>query len=110
MATTNKVLGAQVKPGALGGGSPTDLYTVGAATQANVNIFVCNQGAADTFRISIAVAGAALNAIQYIAYDTPLAANSTLNYTGISLGATDKIRVSSASGNCSFTATGIEIT
>jgi hypothetical protein len=107
MAIANKLLG-QSKPGAA---TPTDLYTVPAATQANFNLFVANQSAGmDTIRVSLALAGAALDPKQYIAYDAAVDGNYVFKITGISMAATDKLRVYSQAGVCSFTATGIEIT
>ena len=41
------------------------------------SILVCNRGAATTFRISIAYAGATDDLSQYMYYDTALPANST---------------------------------
>jgi hypothetical protein len=103
----NKLLG-QSKPAAT---TPTDLYTVPASTQANLNLFVANQEqAGDTIRVSLALAGLALESKQYIVYDVSIAANSVYKITGISLAATDKLRVYSTNGTCSFTATGVEIT
>ena len=106
MAIANKLLG-QSKPSAA---TPTDLYTVPQATQANFNIFVANQAAqSDTIRISLALAGVALDPKQYIAYGVTIEANSIYKITGISLAATDKIRIYSTNGTCSFTATGVEL-
>ena len=105
MATANKILG-QSKPGA---GVSTVLYTVPGGKEANVNIFAANEGVNDTIRISLAQAGAVLDPKQYIAYDMNINANGTLNFTGISLAATDVIRVLSTNGTTAFIATGIEI-
>jgi hypothetical protein len=72
---------------------------------------VCNRSTAATFRISVAIAGAANDNKQYIYYDTPIPANETLMATvGISLGAADVIRVYASSANLSFNIFGIEIT
>lgn len=106
MADTSKVLG-QAKPA---GTTLTDLYTVPGATSTVVSsITVTNQSTATSFRLSVAVAGAADALSQYIAYDVPLGANETKTFTlGITLAATDKLRCYSASGNVSFSAFGIE--
>ena len=108
MPTTYKVLG-QSNPSAT---TATTLYTTPAATQAIVStITVCNQAAtAATYRIAVRVAGAALGATQYIAYDVSLPANATDTLTlGVTLGATDVITVYASSATMSFNAYGSEI-
>ncbi|OLD92629.1 MAG: hypothetical protein AUG84_00800 [Chloroflexi bacterium 13_1_20CM_4_66_7] len=48
---------------------------------------------------------------QYVSFDSPLQANETKGFTiGMTLAATDVIRVRSASGNVSFNAFGVELT
>lgn len=108
MATTYKVLG-QSNPAAT---TATSLYTVGAGKSAVVStITVCNQAAsAATFRIAIRVAGSALSAEEYIAYDSTVAANDTTAFTlGITLAATDVITVYASTATVSFNAFGSEI-
>lgn len=106
MATANKVLG-QAKPA---GATPAVLYTVPGATQANVNIFVANQAlVAETFRLAITKSGNSLAAQDYIAYNMIIAANYTLNFSGLALAAGDFINIYSGGGNVSFNATGMEI-
>lgn len=108
MATTYKVLG-QSNPSAT---TASTLYTVPSATQAVVStITVANQAAsAATYRIAVRVAGAALAASQYIAYDVSLPANASDTLTlGITLGATDVITVYASSATMSFAAFGSEI-
>ncbi len=108
MPTTYKVLG-QSNPSAT---TPSTLYTVPATTQTIVStITVCNQAAsAATYRIAVRIAGAALAATQYIAYDVSLPANSSDTLTlGITLGATDVITVYASSATMSFSAFGSEI-
>ncbi len=108
MPTNYKVLG-QSNPAAT---TATSLYTVPAATQAIVStITVCNQAAtAATYRIAVRVAGAALAANQYIAYDVSLPANATDTLTlGVTLGATDVITVYSSNATTSFNAYGSEL-
>lgn len=109
MANAYKVLG-QSKPSAT---TLTDIYTVGASTEAIAStITVCNQSATATaFRISIAPAGAADATSQYLYYDVAIAGNDTFAATlGISLATTDKIRVYNTLATLSFTVTGVEIT
>lgn len=102
-----KVLG-QFKPAAT---TLSTLYTVpGGTTTVVSTITVCEQAAgATTFRISVAVAGAADAPQQYLVYDAALAANETKAFTlGITLGAADVVRVRSTSGSVSFNAFGEE--
>lgn len=107
MALTQKVLG-QSKPTAT---TLTAAYTVPAATQATVSSFtVCNQSAtATSFRLSVAVAGAADTAAQYLYYDVTIAGNDTFAGTlGITLGAGDIIRVYNTLATLSFNIFGVE--
>jgi len=108
MPINYKVLG-QSNPAAT---TATTLYTVPAGTQAVVStISVCNQAATSgTYRIAIRVAGSALSAEEYIAYDTAITANNTTFITvGITLNATDVITVYASSANMSFNAFGSEL-
>jgi hypothetical protein len=87
----------------------TTLYTVPGATTAAVStINVANtSGTADIFSISVAVAGAADNIKQYLYYTIPIPGNNTFQTTlGLTMAATDVIRVYSANGTCSFSAWG----
>jgi hypothetical protein len=108
MAATNKILG-QVMPTLE---TNTTLYSVPLLTQANVNIWVCNQAAvADVIRVGVTVAGNSFPADNaYIAYDVEVDANSTINFTGLCLGPADFISVYSTNGTCSFVAMGLEVT
>ena len=108
MADAFKVLG-QSKPAAV---TLTDHYTVPAATQTTVStLTVCNQAATPTnFRVSVAIAGVADALTQYIYYDATVQGNDSFALSlGITLGATDKIRVYSGSGSVSFVGFGVEI-
>lgn len=108
MADTLKVL-AQVKPTAT---TLTDAYTVPGATTAVVSsIVICNQSAtATSYRISVAVAAAADTAKQYIAYDVAIAGNTTHTLTlGVSLGATDVVRVYNTLATLSFNIFGVQV-
>lgn len=91
----------------------TDMYTVPGATQTVVaSVFVCNQSAvADSFRISVAVAGAADSPEQYLYYNVPIRGNATFVATvGITMSTTDVLRIRSTNGTCSFNATGVQVT
>jgi hypothetical protein len=108
MATTYKVLG-QSNPAAT---TATTLYTVPASTQTVVStLTVCNQSStAGTYRVAVRVAGAALGASQYVAYDVSLSGNATDTLTlGLTLGATDVITIYASSATMSFQAFGSEI-
>ena len=109
MANTLKVL-SQTNPLAA---TLTDSYTVPGATSAAISsIMVCNRsGTATTFRLSLAVAGAADNNIQYIAYDVPISGNDTIAFTvGVTLAATDVVRVYATLATLSFNVLGVEVT
>ena len=109
MPQTLKVLGQSAPTAA----TLTDLYTVPAATQTTVSsITVCNRSAtATTFRLSVAVAGAADATTQYLYYDVDINGNDTFTATlGITLGATDKIRCYATLATVTFTAFGVEVT
>jgi hypothetical protein len=90
----------------------TDLYTVPADTSTSISsLVVCNRSATSTtFRISVAVAGAADSSKQYIFYEQALDGNSTFTATiGVTLAATDKIRVYAGNSSLSFNLFGIEV-
>jgi len=107
MATTPKVLG-QSAPGAT---TLTALYTVPGATNTTVSsLTVCNTSATPTtFRISVAPAGAGDALSQYLFYDVTIAGNDSFVATvGLTLEATDIIRVYATLATLSFSAFGIE--
>lgn len=110
MPEANKVLG-QSAPTA---NTDTVLYTVPSGKEAVIStLFVCNRDvSADmTFRIAVSPAGAAIANPHYLYYDAVLAAGATVTITtGITLGATDVVRVRSSIGNATFNAFGVEVT
>lgn len=109
MPTTYKILGQQA-PAAT---TPADLYTVPAATATVVSsIIVANRGASPAaFRVSFSVAGAGTTNKDYIYYDVPIDGNDTFIATiGVTLAATDKIRVYASTANVTFQAFGSELT
>lgn len=109
MAETRKVLG-QLNPAIT---TLSAIYTVPAATQAVVSsVTICNEGTTDaTFRLSVAVAGAADNAKQYLYYDLPLTAKDTfIGTVGITLGAADVVRGYASTASVAFNVFGVEIT
>lgn len=91
----------------------TDLYTAPALTQTTVSsIVICNRAnATRTFRVSVAVAGAADDVSQYLYFDANLTRNNTFVATiGLTLGAGDVVRVlSSAAASLSASLYGVEV-
>ena len=109
MAEAFSILG-QSAPAAA---TPADLYTVPAATEVvSSTIVVCNRSATATaFRISVAPAGAATADAHYLYYDVAITGNDTFTTTiGITLAATDKVRVYATLATLSFNIFGTEIT
>jgi hypothetical protein len=108
MATTYKILG-QSAPAAT---TEVDLYTVPSATDAVVStVTVVNRGTASgTFRVYVTPAGAATADANYIFYDASLSPKQTVTLTlGITLDATDELRVYASTADFSFNAFGTEI-
>jgi hypothetical protein len=63
-----------------------------------------------TFRVSVAVGGGATANKDYIYYDLPIGANDTFIATvGLTLAATDVVRVYASNTNLSFSLYGSEI-
>lgn len=107
MAQTLKVLG-QVN---LAATTLTAVYTVPASTSTVISsIVVCNRNAAArTFRLSVAVAGAADDPKQYLVYDTSIAANTSLAFAlGISLATTDVLKAYASAVDVTVQAFGVE--
>jgi hypothetical protein len=99
--------------GALGQGSPaastlTDLYQVPVASHATVKVIACNRAGATTVRVSLAPTGAADAIAQYLVYGLALEANASQSTAPVTCGEGDVVRCWSASGDVSFTVTGIE--
>jgi hypothetical protein len=110
MPTTYKVLG-QVNPSAT---TATTLYTVPAATQAVVSsISVANlTSTVATFRIAVQKAADVGSIVdkQYIGYDITVgASDSTIITVGLTLAASDVIKVYASTATLSFQAFGSEI-
>jgi hypothetical protein len=104
-----KILG-QAAPTA---GTEVTLYTVPSATNAvGSSIVACNRSNSyTTINVSASKAGATTSNKDYIYYSLTIGAYDTfVGAVGLTLGATDVIRVSSVSGNVSFTLFGSEIT
>lgn len=108
MPTIYKILG-QSAPAAT---TEVDLYTVPASTNAIISsVVVANRGtAAGTFRIYVSAAGAATANANYLVYDNNLNPKDTVALTlGITLAATDELRVYASSADFSFNAFGSEL-
>lgn len=106
--TTYKILG-QVAPAAT---TETDLYTVPASTETIVSSLVVANRAntSATYRISVSNNGAATATKDYLVYDATINPNSVVALTlGITMDATDKIRVYSSTANLSVNAFGSEL-
>lgn len=107
MTYATKILG-QLNPSAT---TLTDLYTVPASTKTTgTSIVIANRSSSSTsFRISVAVAGAADDAKQYLYYDVAIPGNDSFTATiGITLAATDVVRVYATLATLSFNLFGIE--
>ena len=108
MAVNYKILG-QSNPAA---NTTTTVYTVPAATQTVVStIQVCNLSPnTSSFSIAAQKAGASLANSMYLAYQTPIPGNDSINYTlGVTLGNTDVVSVSANTGNVTFSLFGSEL-
>ena len=108
MTTVYKVLG-QSNPAA---NTMTTLYTVPSANSAVVStLAICNQGAANaTISVAVCQANTAVTATQYIVKDSLAVLQDTAFLTlGITLAATDTLRVSANTANVSFSAFGSEV-
>jgi hypothetical protein len=109
MPTIYKVLG-QSEPAA---NTDTNLYTVPANTTAVCSTLTAVNKAATTTTIRLAVSPSGANLINqhYIVYDAALAASDTLFLSlGMTLAATDVVRVYANNANVSFSMFGSEIT
>lgn len=112
MPNTHKVLG-QLAPSA---GSLQLLYTVPSGAAAIISTgSVCNRGVrevdASTFRISVAVNGAADDPKQYLYYDVPLDGQDTFGWTlGLTLAVGDVVRVYAQTATLTFQLFGVEVT
>lgn len=91
-----------------------DLYTVPSATQSiSSQLVVCNQTTSPaSFRVSVAIAGAADASAQYLFYDVTVDPTDTLFFDlGITLAATDKVRIKvNTASSLSFVLFGTEVT
>lgn len=108
MTTVYKVLG-QSAPTA---NTATTLYTVPSGNSAVCSsMTICNgSGANANVSVQVAVANAASSASQYIVYNNTLTNQDTLFMTlGVTLAATDTIRITATGANVAFQLFGSEI-
>lgn len=108
MTTAYKVLGQQ-NPAA---NTITTLYAVPSGNSAVVStLAICNQGAANAnVSVAVCVANTSVTATQYIVKDALITTSDTIFLTlGVTLAATDTVRISSTNANTSFSAFGSEI-
>jgi hypothetical protein len=108
MTTTYKVLG-QLAPAA---STATTLYTVPSANAAVCSsITICNTGSANAnVSVQVAVGNATSATGQYVVFNNNLVPNDTLFLTlGVTLAATDVVRVNSNQANVAFQLFGSEI-
>lgn len=107
MASVYKVL-AQTSPTAA---TMTTLYTVPAANSTVCSsISICNTSTANTsIRLAVCPGNTAVTVSQYVLYDAVCVPYDTIFLTlGMTLAATDTIRVQSSQANVGFTAFGSE--
>jgi len=106
MPQTPKIFG-QNKPDPM---IDTNLFTVSISHQAQTSIFVSNQsGDYDRFTIALVPYSQSEQPENYLAYHTPLPAHGVIAFSGIYLNSGDRVQVSTELGQCSFTATGLDI-
>jgi hypothetical protein len=108
MAEVLKVLAQQSPPAS----ALTDAYVVPGATSATCSsLTICNRNNADvTVSVSVAVGGAADADEQYLYSDLPLTAHNTFIATvGLTLAASDVIRVKASSTAVAFQFFGVEV-
>jgi hypothetical protein len=108
MTTVYKVLG-QNAPSA---NTITTLYTVPSANSAVIStVAICNQGAGNAnVSLAVCVANTTVTTAQYIVKNATCVANDTIFLTvGLTLAATDTLRVNADIANVSFAAFGSEV-
>lgn len=108
MAEVIKTL-AQANPSAT---TLTDLYTVPSSTATTASTMaICNRTSSKiTVRVSIAIGGASDSLEQYILYDRPIRKNDSEFLTiGMTLAATDVVRVYTSALGASFNLFGVEV-
>ncbi len=106
MANAYKTLG-NANPGA----ALTTIYTAPSATEAVAKFVAANRSnVVKTFRMAVSPAGAAISDDHYWFFDVGIPANDSIEVDGISMAATDVIRVFGEDATVSFNVNGVEIT
>jgi hypothetical protein len=106
MANAYKLL-ARDNPGAV----LTVLYTAPGSTEAVGTFIAANRAAtAKKARFALSPLGAAIADDHYVFYDFSIPANDAIILNGVSLAATDLIRVYSEDNTVSFNFFGVEVT
>lgn len=88
-------------------GTFATLYNTASATEAVVSsLVICNQATSDvTVRIGLDTAAGTPGASEFLVYDAVVAGNDTIALTlGVTLPASNYIRVASSASTCNFTA------
>jgi hypothetical protein len=86
-----------------------DAYTVPALKKFEGTVIACNRAAvATTFRVSLALAGAADDPKQYIAYDRPANPNDDTSTKPFAIPAGTVVRVYATLATITFSVTGLE--
>ena len=87
----------------------TRLFTVAENNTAQFSIFITNQsGAYDGYNIALVPFGTTEMSANFLAYNTQLAGNAIVSFSGLYLNGGDSVFVESTYGNCSFMATGVD--
>jgi len=106
MAITRKTITTNVTSAA-----DTVLYTVPAATSAQMNVFMANGSSAATCRLAIVTAAGSVDwSLHSIVNETTIGKNSPIFAGGICLATDDDLVGRSSTSSVSFVITGIEVT
>lgn len=99
---------AQYKPGP---GETYDLYLVSPGDSAKGTLWIAARNGYDQISVQLMpAAGVPDDKVTYILYNTPLHGNVPIYLQDIYLGDGDGIRITSTTGDCSFTFTGEKYT
>ena len=87
--------------------TPTVVVTTAANRPGQVNVFITNNETyLDRVRLQLKPADTAMQAKQFILYNTPIIAGHTVTISLLFVGVGDQIIVYSESGACTFTVSG----
>ncbi len=106
MAITRKTITTNVTSAA-----DTVLYTVPAATSAQMNVFIANGSSAATCRLAIVTAAGSVDwSLHSIVNEIAVNINTPISIGGLALATDDDIVGRSSTSSLSFVITGIEVT